>query len=157
MIEMRHLRYFLAIVEEGQISRAAGRLHIAQPALSQAIRQLEREVGVELLVRHPRGVAPSAAGVAFASKARAALDLVSQSVDAALARRPNRPLLVGFLPPWNDVANDVVAAAAAACPGGEAQLQEVAPGAPLGAVVDGRLDAAFVWEPFDAPEVVLEP
>jgi len=61
-VELRHLRYFVAVVEEGQISAAARRLHLAQPALTQAIQALELAVGVRLLDRHPRGVTPTAAG-----------------------------------------------------------------------------------------------
>lgn len=76
------LRYFVTVAEEGQITRAAARLHVAQPALSQAIAQLEEELGIELLERHPRGVTLTAAGEAFLPKARAA---VAANADAALA------------------------------------------------------------------------
>ena len=55
-----HLDYFVAVAEEGQITRAAARLHVAQPALSQAMAQLESELGVTLLQRHSRGVTPDA-------------------------------------------------------------------------------------------------
>jgi LysR family nitrogen assimilation transcriptional regulator len=57
-----HLRYFVTVVEERQITRAAAKLHIAQPALSHAMAQLEAELGVQLLERHARGVTPTAAG-----------------------------------------------------------------------------------------------
>lgn len=76
------LLYFVTIAEEGQITRAAARLHVAQPALSQAIAQLEEELGIELLERHARGVTLTAAGEAFLPKARAA---VAADADAALA------------------------------------------------------------------------
>ncbi len=76
------LLYFVTVVEEGQITRAAARLHVAQPALSQAIAQLEEELGIELLERHPRGVTLTRAGEAFLPKARAA---VAADADAALA------------------------------------------------------------------------
>src|SRR6202035_2948495 len=76
------LLYFVTVAEEGQITRAAARLHVAQPALSQAIAQLEEELGIELLERHPRGVTLTAAGEAFLPKARAA---VAADADAALA------------------------------------------------------------------------
>jgi len=77
-----HLLYFVTVAEEGQITRAAARLHVAQPALSQAIAQLEEELGVHLLERHARGVTLTAAGEAFLPKARAA---VAADADAALA------------------------------------------------------------------------
>lgn len=78
------LLYFVTVAEEGQITRAAARLHVAQPALSQAISQLEEELGIELLERHARGVTLTPAGEAFLPKARAA---VAADADAALAAR----------------------------------------------------------------------
>jgi DNA-binding transcriptional LysR family regulator len=98
---LRQLRYFLAVAEEGQITRAASKLHIAQPALSQAISQLELQLGVTLFVRHARGTTLTTAGEAFLEKARAALaamdeaDLTAQS----FARANNRTLEVGFIGP----------------------------------------------------------
>jgi DNA-binding transcriptional LysR family regulator len=78
-----HLEYFVAVADEGQITRAAKRLHMAQPALSQAIAQLETDMGVALLERNPRGVALTPAGEAFLVKARAAVAAWEDAVDAA--------------------------------------------------------------------------
>jgi len=61
-LELRHLRYFVAVADQGSFVRAATRLHVAQPALSRQIRGLEREVGAQLLERGPRGVRLTAAG-----------------------------------------------------------------------------------------------
>lgn len=72
-IELRPLRYFLAVVESGSISRAAEALHLSQPPLTAQIHQLEALVGAPLLVRHKRGVTPTAAGEALAQEARALL------------------------------------------------------------------------------------
>jgi DNA-binding transcriptional LysR family regulator len=73
-MELRHLRYFLAVVEERQFVRAAGVLHVAQSALSQQIRDLERELGAELLLRDRRGVSPTPAGEVLLGHARALLE-----------------------------------------------------------------------------------
>ena len=80
-MELRHLKYFVAVAQEQSFTRAAEQLWIAQPGLSQQIRALERELGVQLLERHSRGVIVTEAGELFLDKARAAL----AAVDAALA------------------------------------------------------------------------
>src|SRR3974377_761339 len=67
------LRYFVTVAEEGQITRAAARLHIAQPALSHAIATLETDLGGQLFERHARGVTPTGAGEALLPKARTAV------------------------------------------------------------------------------------
>ncbi|MGW2302688.1 LysR family transcriptional regulator [Streptomyces sp. NPDC001809] len=84
-MELRQLRYFVSVVEEGGFTRAAARLHLAQPGLSAQIRQLEREVGQPLLDRSGRTVTPTEVGRAVLPYARAALaavDAVRETVDA---------------------------------------------------------------------------
>jgi DNA-binding transcriptional LysR family regulator len=94
-----HLRYFVAVADEGQITRAAGKLHIAQPALSRAITQLESQLGVRLLARNSRGVTLTAAGEAFMVKARvavAAQDDLDRAV-SGLARGRTQHVEFGFV------------------------------------------------------------
>jgi DNA-binding transcriptional LysR family regulator len=101
MFSQGQLRYFVTVSEEGQITRAAKRLHLAQPALSQAIAQLEGELGLELLMRHPRGVTLTDAGEAFLVKARAVLAAEAETAQTALAlkRAASDAIAIGFVGP----------------------------------------------------------
>jgi DNA-binding transcriptional LysR family regulator len=101
MFSQGQLHYFVTVSEEGQITRAAKRLHLAQPALSQAIAQLEGELGLELLVRHPRGVTLTDAGEAFLVKARAVLAAEAETAQTAqaLKRAAGDAIAIGFVGP----------------------------------------------------------
>ncbi|QAY75848.1 LysR substrate-binding domain-containing protein [Sphingosinicella sp. BN140058] len=99
-MELRHLRYFVAVAETGSLTVAAEqRLHTSQPSLSRQLRDLELEIGAQLLVRGPRGVTLTPAGRAFLDHARLALLQAGEAI--AAARRAARPakasFAVGFL------------------------------------------------------------
>jgi len=99
-MELRHLRYFVAVAEEGSVTLAAQRrLHTAQPSLSRQMRDLEREVGAQLLIRSVSGVQLTTAGRAFLDHARLALSQVEAAGEAA--RRAAHPakatFVMGFL------------------------------------------------------------
>ncbi|MGX1325290.1 LysR family hca operon transcriptional activator [Bradyrhizobium sp. USDA 377] len=100
VMELRHLRYFVAVAEEGSLLTAAQRrLNTSQPSLSRQIRDLEAEVGVQLLERQARGVTLTAAGRVFLDHARLALLQVEAATEAARqTAQPQRPVLsMGFL------------------------------------------------------------
>jgi DNA-binding transcriptional LysR family regulator len=99
-MELRHLRYFVAVGEEENVSRAALKLHVSQPALSRQIRDLEDELGFLLLTREAKSVRLTDAGRAFLTEARAALQRVEDGIKAAraIANGAGGELHVGYAP-----------------------------------------------------------
>ena len=98
-MELRHLRYFIAVAEEGSLTVAAKqRLHTAQPSLSRQIRDLEFEVGAQLMIRSVRGIELTAAGTTFLAHARLALVQVDAAVEAArrVAQPGKETFAIGF-------------------------------------------------------------
>jgi len=97
-MELRHLRYFVAIGEEQHYGRAAHRLRVAQPALSRQIQDLEEELGFKLFDRLPRGVRLNSAGKLFLEDARRILQEISEAALRAgrVARGRSGTLRVGF-------------------------------------------------------------
>jgi len=99
-MELRHLRYFVAVAEAGSVTVAAAReLHTSQPSLSRQIRDLENEVGAQLLTRRARGIELTPAGRAFLDHARTVLSQVQAATEAARrAAHPSKPCFsIGFL------------------------------------------------------------
>jgi DNA-binding transcriptional LysR family regulator len=149
-MELRHLRYFVAVAEELHFRRAAERLHIAQPAVSEQIRKLEAELGVRLLERTQRSVSLTVAGAAFLEEARRVLHQAERAVRAARRARADviGRLRLGYLV---DALPDAVPWAlrrfAAAAPGIDVQLERDSCRRLLADVGSGQLDAAVVCMP----------
>ncbi|RUL79964.1 LysR family transcriptional regulator [Dyella choica] len=146
-IELRHLRYFLAVAENLHFTRAAEQLHIAQPALSQQIRRLESLLGHALLIRTTRGVKLTAAGELLAERARAAIARVDD--DLAQVRRvglgEKGALSIGFT--GSVMFTELPAAIhrfRRKYPNVELQLHEMWTSAQAKALRDGSLDIAFL-------------
>src|SRR5262249_37069277 len=99
-MELRHLRYFVAVAEELHFGRAAARVRIAQPALSRQIRHLEDELGLSVLERNRRRVALTPAGARFLDDARQILAHVDRAVASArrAARGEEGSLRVAYVP-----------------------------------------------------------
>src|SRR5262245_46002243 len=147
-MELRHLRYFIAVAEEGSLTLAAEkRLHTAQPSLSRQMRDLEREVGAQLLSRSVHGIELTAAGRAFLDHARLAVTQADAAKEAARrAAQPVKPsLALGFLsgtemdllPPAMRILQDEL-------PNIEVKLTSDYSPRLADALMKGRLDAAFL-------------
>jgi DNA-binding transcriptional LysR family regulator len=111
----RQLRYLVTIAEEGNLTSAAKRLKVAQPTLSQALAQLESELGAKLLERHSKGMRLTPAGVAYLLKARAAAAAEADAIQTAeeLARTSRGGITVGFVGPPPAIARPELFAALA--------------------------------------------
>ena len=147
-MELRHLRYFVTVAHEGHITRAAERLHIAQPPLSQQIKQLEAEIGAPLFARHPRGVALTDAGRSFLSDAEAILTSVGHAAQRArrTARGETGRIAVGFTTsaPFHPLVARAIREFRSARPDVSFVLEESSSGDLLAGLREERLDIAFI-------------
>jgi len=146
-MELRHLRYFVGVGEEQHFGRAAARLHIAQPALSRQIQDLEREVGFLLLERLPRGVRLNAAGKVFLDDARRILRDVDDAKRRAerIAHGKAGTLRVGIATAvaWHGLVADAFREFRRRQPDVELVLQHVLSVHQVEPILSGRLDAGF--------------
>ena len=156
-MELRHLRYFLAVAEELHFHRAAARLHISQPPLSQQIRALERELGVTLLERNRRRVTLTTAGEGFRDDARAILAAVDRAADKArsVARGSLGTLSIGFVGSamFSPVLPEMLREFRAGHPDVELLLRELPTVAQIHAIVAGELDLGVIRGPMPDAEL----
>ena len=147
-VELRQLRYFVAVAEELHFGRAAERLHMSQSPLSRAIRDLERELGVVLFVRTTRRVELTPAGSALLERARRALDEVDLAVaDARRVGAAERDVVaIGYGPFSRSLLTRVVAAVARAQPDLRVRLEEGVAQDLVERVAAGELAAAAALE-----------
>jgi DNA-binding transcriptional LysR family regulator len=147
-MELRHLRYFVAVGEEQHFGRASRRLRVAQPALSRQIQDLEEEIGFKLFERLPRGVKLNPAGKLFLEDARRILQEVNDAAARAarVAHGRSGTLRVGFTEnaSWRGVVPDSFRRFREQQPDAELQLYPAASLDQLEAIRSGRLDAGFV-------------
>ena len=159
-IELRHLRYFVAVAEEASFTSAARRVHVAQQVISSQIRQLEDFLGVRLLERTSRGVEITAAGSAFLDSARDTLATLDRGVTAA---RNTAHVIRGRLNVGLNVAaagetpTTLLAAFQQAHPQIEVSLRTFDLTQPAAGLLDHTTDVAFVRPPICAPGISLEP
>jgi DNA-binding transcriptional LysR family regulator len=141
-VELRQLSYFVTVARERHFGRAAERLHIGQPAVSQQIRRLERELGVELLDRSPRHVRLTRAGELFLPEAEAVLAAAERARASVITEPP--ALRLGTSAGLGEHLERVLDRLAALVPGLAVELAYAPTAVRLEKVAKGELDAAFV-------------
>src|SRR5712691_7429975 len=160
-MELRHLRYFVAVAEEGSLTLAAEkRLHTAQPSLSRQIRDLEYEVGVQLMSRSVHGIELTAAGRAFLDHARLALTQAEAAAEAARrAAQPARAsFTIGFLTGYEmDWLPAVMGILRAELPSTEVVIHSQDSPDLAAGLIRGKIDLAFLRPEKQAPGLKFRP
>jgi DNA-binding transcriptional LysR family regulator len=158
-MELRHLRYFIAVAEELHFRRAAERLHMSQPPLSQQIRALEDDVGVQLLVRDRRGVSLTTAGRAFLAEAYNVLGAAEHAVATArqVARGDMGDLSIGFVgSTMYGLVPELLRAFGEEHPAVRVRLREMASAAQMPALQTREIDIGFLRPPVAAEGITVE-
>ncbi|WP_202637888.1 LysR family transcriptional regulator [Bailinhaonella thermotolerans] len=151
-VSLRLLRAFLAVAEERHVGRAAQRLFISQPALSQDVRRLERELGVTLFTRSRAGMTPTPAGEEFAAEVRRALEILDRAVAAARAEPPT--LTLAYTPSiGNRLMPLLLPELERARPGLRVEERELDTGEVGPAVESGRFDLGLAHCPDPSPRL----
>jgi DNA-binding transcriptional LysR family regulator len=151
-VELRHLRYFLAVGEVLNFTKAAARLRVAQPALSRQVQDLEDEIGVDLLRRSPRGVTLTAEGKLFLQEVRELLKRVDESVEKtrALARGEYGELHIGYIPiPTAEILPRALEAFRKAVPRVKLVLHDLSTDELIAGLHDGTFELAIMVQPIE--------
>lgn len=148
-MELRQCRYFVAIAEEMNVTHAARKLHLSQPALSKQLKELEAELGVTLFTRERQGLRLTEGGQQFLVHAR---DLLGRAATAMAVMRPltgrSRSLVVGYSPlMMPDYLAGALRRANAATPGFAVQLKGALPGDQVRGLREGTIDVALLGNP----------
>lgn len=146
-MELRHLRYFVAVAEEENITRAAARLHVSQPPLSRQIRDLEAELGLNLFERTPKSVRLTEAGKVFYREAQAVLQRANEAVAAvkAVAGGGAGELHIGYAPSLTvELLPKALRRFQETSPGVKISLHDLSTEQMLAGLRDGSLDAALM-------------
>jgi DNA-binding transcriptional LysR family regulator len=156
IMELRHLRYFIAVAEEGHVTRAALRLGIQQPPLSQQIKALERELDVQLLRRKARGIELTEAGRVYFESARAILGQLGHAAETSrrTARGEQGRICIGITPtsPFHPFLPRVIRAFRDTYPQVSVRLEEQLGSELLEQLRNDKIDAAFIRTPVVDPE-----
>lgn len=153
-MELRHLRYFVAVAETGSLSRAAEKLFVAQPPLSVQIRQLEDELGTPLFVRHPKGVRLTAAGQALLPEARFLLERAARVRDVVRDAGAGGSFTLGFVPSASStVLPELVRRLRRQQPGLKLEVRELISSEQVEALVAGHIDAGLARAPARHPRL----
>ncbi|TDV46845.1 LysR family transcriptional regulator [Actinophytocola oryzae] len=154
-VDTRLLRYFAAVAEEGNLTRAAERLFVSQPALTKQVRQLESQLGVRLFTRSHTGMTLTEPGAALAARVPTLLaswDSVLRETRGA-ASRASRVLRIGFLgSAVNEATQDIIAAFTASRPGWRVEMRQGSWGNPTAGLSAGDVDAGLLRLPFPGQE-----
>jgi DNA-binding transcriptional LysR family regulator len=159
-IELRHLRYFVAVAEELHFGHAAERLHIAQPPLSQQIRRLEEEIGCPLFTRSSRSVKLTPAGSMLLERARRTLGRVRDDLEAvrSAARGESGTLTIGFVgSAMLTSLPSLLGRYRRAYPKVQLRLREQNTASLVEAIRDGSIDTGFARDADPAEDLHIEP
>ena len=150
-IELRQMRYFLAVAEDLNFTRAAERLHLAQQALSASIRRLEEQLGVALFVRSTRRVELTAAGEVLVDGARAVVAAATDAVERVhqVAEGRSGRLTIGFSTAAGGVpiVREIIRTFSERSPGVDIRTEEHDFGDPSAGLADGNVEVAFIFGP----------